>query len=706
MTDLNGEMPLIATGTILDEDFEIGELIGGGGFGRIYEAYQHSLDMRKVIIKFEKFSPYWQNDASVLARINSKFFLPEVYKKFELVDEEGKKYVCLVMEYIKGETIESIIKNLPPDAQIPIERVVKWISQLCDALGELHNKNIIHADVKPGNIMVDENDDICLIDFNTAIINKRIGVWGLCVSNGYSPPEQYATPVSEASGHGKKGLEAFGGNQSQQSVKWIPGTADETSDLYTAGAVLYYLLFKRRPQTSEKRTSHKFITERSGLIKDYAPFYNIIEKATALTPSKRYQSAEEMKTAVNRAYKRMLFWTKKTKLIVVACVLVGVMAISGGAIALMRLFLSGQTVYAGAFDLYEKGNELIESGDFEGAEKIFNDNIENFDAHDAQIFLYALQAEALCGKGEYERYISEYENYPDSVKNYTGRYNDFYSEILFYAGEAYSATEKFSVAADFYNKASLAYNEQIDYKKALMRTLAILGEVSELERIKAELSDAQAAQIGDDWLYFFDGVAKKASKEFTEAEEDFLKASVTNDGSLLWAVVYECSSMFSEINENEKQIAFLSDKRMLFPSISMSVIVNERLGDSLRKVGRLEDALECYEYLVELQPFSYRSLELLASIMDEMKRYDEEMAILDRMIALSQQNIRAYTLYVNALLKTEDAKPYEERDFTKAYEMFKKAEGIEPNNSDVVIYRDIFDNLGLNDLLQNESNGA
>lgn len=684
--------PILIEGDILDDDFEVGRLIGDGGFGQVYEAFQLSLGRRKVAIKVEEYNPYWQNDARVLASISSKYYLPEVYRKFE-IRTGGTRFVCLVMQFINGESLESIVKHLPEDEYIDVDRAVKWLVHICYALEELHGKNIIHTDVKPANIMIEDNDDACLIDFNAAVINKRVNSAGLCVSKGYSPPEQYSKALSVANSRAESGFEMFGATQTNNEHRYIPGVADERNDIYSAGALLYFLLFKRRPPSSEGRTSKKFITEQSGLIKDHAPLYKVIEKATALKPEERYKSAAEFRFALEKALRQVRRGVKKLRTVAIACAFAVVMVVLGltaGAVILIR---NNQVREAGAFGVFEKGRALTEKGDFEGAKRLFDENIAEYDDY---IFLYALWAEALCGNSEYERYLTEYESFPDKVKNYKGKYLDFYAQILFYTGEANYCIGNYTLAAEFYMKAISSDSEQINYKLAYMRTLAFLGEADKLAKVKLELP---SNALDNDWLHFYEGIALKAQNDFAAAEENFLLALKSNDEQLLWAVVYECSTMYTERNEHEKQIVLLADKRYLFTVTGRSIIVNERLGESLWQTGKFSEALECFEYLAEIQTYSYRAHEILATAQVEMKLYDDAKITLEKMIGLSPKNIRGYMIYIGALMRIEEGKAYAERDYTDAYKMFLIAEEIDNKDADVIIYRDVFKNLILNGII-------
>ena len=92
-----------------------------------------------------------------------------------------------MMEFIEGQSLDKVLEQGRMFTQA---QVVKWYGQLADALHELHKQNICHRDIKPGNIMLLPGDDVCLIDFNAALVAGN-DVQLISRSLGYCSPEQY-----------------------------------------------------------------------------------------------------------------------------------------------------------------------------------------------------------------------------------------------------------------------------------------------------------------------------------------------------------------------------------------------------------------------------------------------------------------------------------------------------------------------------------
>ena len=186
--------------------------------------------------------------------------VPQIYRLFE---RNGK--LIVVEEHIDGQTLEELLIYQQVDETL----AEKILLQMCECLSVLHKKNIIHRDLKPSNIMLKEKSFVKLIDFGIARIFKpeRTADTELMGTRGYAPPEQF-------------GLFDF-------------GQTDRRSDIYALGITLKNLLGRGYDGWLKK----------------------ILDKCTAIEPSQRFQSAEELRAAVSH---RKKFWFAR-KIFIVAC---------------------------------------------------------------------------------------------------------------------------------------------------------------------------------------------------------------------------------------------------------------------------------------------------------------------------------------------------------------------------------------------------
>jgi hypothetical protein len=193
--------------------------IGSGGQGDVYLAKQLSLN-RYVALKslevppgadLQRFMQMFRSEAETLARINHA----RIVKIFEIFESEGGAW--FTMEHINGKTIRDLVKE---SGFIPVDVVANIACQVCSALQRTSEDGLIHRDIKPNNIMLDENGEVKIVDFGLAGLTAQFtGGTGQ-----FSGTPQYAAP-EQASG--------------------LPLTPKV--DQYCLGLTLYYALTGKNP---------------------------------------------------------------------------------------------------------------------------------------------------------------------------------------------------------------------------------------------------------------------------------------------------------------------------------------------------------------------------------------------------------------------------------------------------------------------------
>lgn len=185
--------PMISTGHILANRYRIVKLLGQGGFGAVYRAWDISLSHPCAIKENLETSSVAQRqfarEAQILANLSHPN-LPHVTDHFVILGQVQ----YLVMDFIEGENLQEILDRL--GGPLPEDQAIFWIKQVCDALTYLHSQNppVIHRDLKPANIKIDPTGKAVLVDFGIAKIfdpsqGTTVGARG--VTPGFSPPEQY-----------------------------------------------------------------------------------------------------------------------------------------------------------------------------------------------------------------------------------------------------------------------------------------------------------------------------------------------------------------------------------------------------------------------------------------------------------------------------------------------------------------------------------
>lgn len=163
--------------------------IGEGGMGKVYEAYDKSLK-RKVAIKRVRpelvRSAYVREQFLSEARMVALLRHPYIVEIYTVIETENSLY--LVFEYVDGQTLET---RLDIDGRLPFSVVKTIFKNVCEALEYAHAQDIVHCDLKPGNIMILENNKAKVMDFGVAKkIDNQTGARTVAGTPAYMAPEQ------------------------------------------------------------------------------------------------------------------------------------------------------------------------------------------------------------------------------------------------------------------------------------------------------------------------------------------------------------------------------------------------------------------------------------------------------------------------------------------------------------------------------------
>lgn len=263
--------------TILNDRYHILEHIGGGGMADVYKAKDQRLE-RDVAIKIlkdqfvddEDFVKGFTRESHAAARLNHPNIVGVYDVGFD--DSNGKKKYYIVMELIKGYTLKDKIRE---NSGLGIEEAIDYTLIISKALQNAHKNGIIHRDVKPQNILLQDNKDPKVTDFGIAQGATKATVTGgedILGSVHYFSPEQ-------ASGK----------------------TTDERSDIYSLGIVLYEMLTGKLPFNGDTpiAIALKHIQEdmpAPSLYNDkVSPSLDqVVLKMTQKDPDDRYNNLEEV----------------------------------------------------------------------------------------------------------------------------------------------------------------------------------------------------------------------------------------------------------------------------------------------------------------------------------------------------------------------------------------------------------------------------
>jgi ABC-type amino acid transport substrate-binding protein/predicted Ser/Thr protein kinase len=260
--------------------YQLRELIGRGGMGEVYRAYDTKTD-RIVAVKVlppnmaadETFQARFRRESQAAAGLNDPHVVP--IHRFGEID--GRLY--LDMRLIEGRNLGAILS----ETQKPLdpELAVKVTEQVAAALDDAHRAGLIHRDVKPSNILITDRDFVYLIDFGLA---RTAGEVGLTTAGSTLGTMAYMAP------------ERFEGKP-----------VDPTSDIYALTCVLYECLTGVRPYPADSLEQQiaghmtQPVPRPSAIDPKLAAFDDVIAKGMAKKPAKRFQSAGELAEAARRA---------------------------------------------------------------------------------------------------------------------------------------------------------------------------------------------------------------------------------------------------------------------------------------------------------------------------------------------------------------------------------------------------------------------
>jgi eukaryotic-like serine/threonine-protein kinase len=267
--------------------YEIRGLVGAGGMGEVYRAYDPRLD-RLVALKVvpddiagdPRRRERFRREAHAIAALTH----PHIVTVHSAEDLEG--HLVLVMELVEGKTLAELL----PSGGMPLPRLVKIAVQIADALGAAHDRGIIHRDLKPRNVMVTGDGRVKVLDFGLAKLrDAREG----------EPGSQHDTAsLYELTGEGR-----IVGTAAYMSPEQAEGRRlDHRTDLFSLGIVLYEMASGERPFTGESVVSvlSSILRDVPRPLADLNPrlpreFTRIVRRCLAKDPDERYQSAKDLR---------------------------------------------------------------------------------------------------------------------------------------------------------------------------------------------------------------------------------------------------------------------------------------------------------------------------------------------------------------------------------------------------------------------------
>lgn len=258
-------------------------LLGSGAMGTVYKGYDcnsgEPVAIKRVMDRYSN-NPEIRRRAHQEAELMFRHpNLVEMLGCCEVAPNRGP--IFIVSNFVQGENIDQFINTHVRSLPNVEKRICELFFPVLDALAYIHQKGIIHMDIKPSNIMMEQGKNVRLMDLGIADVTDTVNTAtsGMMGTPKYAAPEQFSDAKRD----------------SQLTA---------ATDIYEAGVTLYELLTMSNPFSvttvpEAKELHQELILEKKPMMSDAV--YQVIRKATAIYPSDRYQNANQMKMALKAA---------------------------------------------------------------------------------------------------------------------------------------------------------------------------------------------------------------------------------------------------------------------------------------------------------------------------------------------------------------------------------------------------------------------
>ncbi len=552
---------MLQNGDVIDGMYQVIQEIGKGGTGVVYLGWHLRL-CKQIVIKRIKENYNGRinvrKEADILKRLHHTY-LPQVY---DFLEVGGGIYT--VMDYIPGSDLQHYLDS---GYTFPQQTLLLWMKQLCEVLDYLHTQDppILHSDIKPGNIMITPQGNVCLIDFNISLDGSENGkLQGL--SPHYAAPEQYQAAMDM--------LYSGGGN-------FVP---DCRMDIYSLGAVFYRMMtgYLPEPRTGVPYPIMDLDIPYSDGVKA------IISKAVALNPTRRFRTVRRMLDALQNLEKMDPRYRWLGKLQCMSGILCGVCVAAGVLLIYSGFGLWQKDIWQ---ERYTKLYAAVESGTETDIVTAGTELLNDF----------------MAG-------------------GYMNFHSDDKADVLRILAESYYRQEQYAVSAQYYQDALQEVPDSSEYLRDYMVAMARDGQPFNVTELEAHYPEA-VLDVSE--VTFIEAQSLYAAGDFEEALEKVEEAITASTDPDLMALIYDLQSdiyirqeRYGEAVDVLEKAVMYSDESNLKRKIGQTAFDagNASANDIYRR-SYYETALRIYEQICTLGDPSYEDLLNRALILRALGRY-------------------------------------------------------------------------------------
>lgn len=665
-----------------DSVYRIEEELGAGGGGVVYKAWHKRLQkyvvIKEIIGSSKANVDIQRNEVEALKNVKSEY-LPQV---FDFIESHGR--VFTVMEFINGESFDKLLNSGKTFSQ---NQVLKWYKQIAAALIIIHRQNIVHRDIKPANIMLLPNGNVCLIDFNAALVEQSNANL-ISRSLGYASPEQYQIYELLKNGSVPSG-DLFKSVSNSDKTEIIndkteiidkhkakvkkPQKTDvvssssflninwKLSDIYSLGAAMYSLLTGIRP---DEHAENVIPLSKMGGFSESISY--IIDCSMKVSPSDRFQSAEELSKALDNIHKFDASW-KIYHLKNLAAVIILPLAFS---------FFAGMT-FIGYNQISQSKEEEYYSYiyDIRNTDDPYQAFEKALSCHDNSIEPYYVMTERLWNDGNIEEckdfieknlgYITELKYSQENTKDVGSIYYILGNCCYYLSDEGgyENSIDCYKSAIELVKDDPLFYR---DYAIALAKT----GDTQQAEK---EMEKAQLLNLDKDSIELINGEISMTNRDYDKAQQYFEDViSNTNDDAVRYRAYISLDDVFKIINKPELSAKLLNDAQNDVP-LNYRAIIKSRLADAYIRAGNNEGAIGIYQQLSDDGVISFDAMQNWVILLENSKDYDSAAQLLEKMAQDFPQDYRVPMRQALLEADRQSSLSIEQKDYQLTKQYFDEA---------------------------------
>ena len=705
--------------------------IGSGGGGVIFKAYHQRLQ-KYVVLKKMRTQVHGildeRMETDILKNLHHEY-LPQVFDFLKIEND-----VYTVMDFVDGKSFEQLIKEKVLFAN---KQILKYTRQLCEVMAYLHKQKppVLHGDIKPANIMLKPDDNICLIDFNIAGFLSEGTMVTVGYSEGYASPEQcqavqslensaFYTKQSVRTSEEKTILQQTPMSAKNDATEALTVMSDYLkedkttspvkqresitldnsvikidlrADVYSIGATMYHLATGVRPSTEpEKNLPIENIAE------GYSNGFSvIINKAMEAEPDRRFANAGEMLQALEKIHK----YDRKYKILIIKQEIAYFAMVLFIGVSVLMFFLGEQRMKVEQLEEYDAIiTELTiarenDSAQFESLyEKACTLMPEKLDAH----YQKAVYLTEQCRYEENILFIQE------NLLNQTSLSGqDFADDTYYLIANCYFELEEYKEAVVYYQAAVERNGQVSQYYGDYAISLVYCGRIDNAEEV---LRQGRERGMGSDYVLLVSAEIESAKGKYDEAIAHFKECidSTTNQTMKLRAYIL-CDKTFRKKGDTEEILQESTElliKATTDVELGDQLLVFERLAQDYIDLASItgneqydENALAVLEEIIKHGWDNDTTHMNKAILLQKSGRLREAEAVLNELIGKDADNYIYYKRLAVLEADIQGTIPNEERDyrqFAKYYnttmDMYKKTR-LETNDVEIQWLQQMYEQL-------------